>query len=84
MPAGLFVNIVNFFGTRMHIIWRMLGANGKNWRKLTSVYDILTGKRLLRAHRAEVDVEDPGRIIMESASTKESFFTKKVDLPIRT
>ena len=53
----------------MHIIWRMLGANGKNWRKLTSVYDIVTGKRLLRAHRAEVDVEDPGRIIMESAST---------------
>ena len=72
----------------MHIIWRMLGANGKNWRKLTSVYEIVTGKRLLRAHRAEVDVEDPGRIIMESASapasTKESFFTKKVDLPIRT
>ena len=84
MPAGLFVNIVNFFGTRMHIIWRMLGANGKNGRKLTSVHEILTGKSLLRAHRAEVDVEDLGRIIMESASTKEPCFTKKVDLSIRT
>ena len=84
MPAGLFVNIVNFFGTRMHIKWRMLGANCKNGRKLTSVHEILTGKSLLRAHRAEVDVEDLGRIIMESASTKESIFTKKVDLSIRT
>ena len=84
MPAGLFVSIVNFFGTRMHIIWRMLGANGKNRRKLTSVHETATGKCLLRAHRAEVDVEDLGRIIMESASTKESFFTKKVELPIRT
>ena len=84
MPAGLFVNIVNFFGTRMHIIWRMLGANGKNGRKLTSVHETVTGKSLLSAHRAEVDCEDLGRIIMESASTKESFFTKKVDLPIRT
>ena len=68
----------------MHIIWRMLGANGKNGRKLTLVHEIVTGKSLVRAHRAKVDVEDLGRIIMENASTKEPFFTKKVDLPIRT
>ena len=71
------MNIVNFFGTRMHIIWRMLGANGKNGRKLTSVHEIVTGKSLLRAHRAEVDVEDLGRIIMESASTKEHFSLRR-------
>ena len=55
----------------MHIIWRMLGANGKNARKLTSVHDIVTGESLVRARRAKIDVEDLGRIIMESASTKE-------------
>eukprot|EP00617_Octactis_speculum_P006746 CAMPEP_0185791686 /NCGR_PEP_ID=MMETSP1174-20130828/158517_1 /TAXON_ID=35687 /ORGANISM="Dictyocha speculum, Strain CCMP1381" /LENGTH=81 /DNA_ID=CAMNT_0028486673 /DNA_START=1115 /DNA_END=1360 /DNA_ORIENTATION=+ len=33
--------------------------------------------------RAKVDVEGLGRIIMESASTKEFLFTK-VDLPIKT
>ena len=67
----------------MHIIWRMLGANGKNGKKLTSVHEIVTEKSLVGAHRAKVDVEDLGRIIMESASTKEFLFTK-VDLPIKT
>ena len=61
----------------MHIIWRMLGANGKNGRKFTSVHETVTGKSLLSAHRAEVDVEDLGRIIMESASTKELFSLRR-------
>ena len=64
----------------------MLGSNGRNGKKLTSVYEIVTGKSLVGAlaHRAKADVEGLGRILMESASMKECFFTKKVGLPIKT
>ena len=83
MPAGLFVNIVNFFGTRMHITWRMLGANDKNGKKPTSVHEIVTGNSLVGAHRAKVDVEDLGRKIMETASTKEFFSLRRWIYPSR-
>ena len=60
------------------------GVNGRNGKKLTSVHDIVTGESLVGAHRAKADVEGLGRILMESASMKECFFTKKVGLPIKT
>ena len=46
----------------------MLGPNGRNGKKLTSVYEIVTGKSLVGAHRAKTDVEGHGRMIIESAS----------------